>query len=116
MLYRTGQLKDLSQPQRERVLSFLFEQLLILEGPDSELLGLVRPTSSSFKLPDMKAASLSKRVDGLPLPVANPVAAAMDPQGANAAQKVPITPPPTIIGPYWGNTTGERLYSGMLHP
>ena len=100
----TGQLKDLSQSQRERVLAFLLEKLLILEGPDSELVGLVRPTTTDFSLPDMTSAT---RGEALISTVDNPVTAALDPEGANATRKIPITPPPGMIASYWGNTTGQ---------
>jgi hypothetical protein len=54
----------------------------------------------------MKPAPLPKGSDGLPAPMSNPVGAALDPDGAHAFQKVPITPPPMMIGPYWGDNKG----------
>jgi hypothetical protein len=112
--FGAGQLKDLSQPQRERVLAFLLEKLLILEGSDSEILGLVRPTSTSIVLPDMKHMPLPKGSDGFPATISNPIAAAMNPEGANAARKVPITPPPMTISPYWGDSKGTHAFLSIL--
>lgn len=98
------------------MLSFLIEKLQILEGPDSELLGLVRPTSTDITLPHMKAPA-SKCLNNPEAPggQVNPVAATMSPEEADAAQKVPITPPPTMISPYWGTTKGMCTYVHPLH-
>ena len=89
-------------------MAFLLEKLHILEGPDSELVGLVRPTTTDIALPDM--GTCKRGGDAVKSAVENPVAAALDPEGTNASRKLPITPPPATIGSYWGNTTGKFIH------
>eukprot|EP00892_Ulva_mutabilis_P011652 jgi/Ulvmu1/885/UM100_0040.1 len=95
----SGHLKDLNSEQRKRVLAFLLEKLHVLQGQDTAILGLARSTSQDITLPDM--ASQHAPIPNLGASI-NPITAALDPTGIHEPAKMPITPPPRTIMPYWG--------------
>lgn len=96
---RVGHLKDLNAEQRERVLAFLLEKIHVLQGKDSSILGLARPTSQGIVLPDMDSQSAAIPRCGASI---NPITAALDPDGIHDPPKMPMTPPPKTIMPFWG--------------
>lgn len=98
---RAGHLKDLNSEQRERVLTFLLEKLHILQGKDASILGLARPVSQDILLPDLAPPSPPPAIPRAAASL-NPITAALDPDGIHAPGKMPITPPPKTIMPFWG--------------
>lgn len=81
------------------MLAFLLEKLHVLQSKDASILGLARPTSQDITLPQM--ASTPSYTPGVATSM-NPITAALDPTGAEAPAKMPITPPPKTIMPFWG--------------
>lgn len=96
-----GHLKDLNSEQRERVLAFLLEKLHILQGKDTSILGLARLGSQEILLPNLSPPSPPAAIPGAATSL-NPITAALDPDGIHAPGKMPITPPPKTIMPFWG--------------
>lgn len=101
-----GHLKDLNTAQRERVLAFLLEKLHILQGKDASILGLARPRSRDIHLPDLIPPTPLPARAG---PAINPITAALDPDGIHGPPKMPITPPPKTIMPFWGGYTAGAV-------